>query len=99
MNINIEQGDGQMILNIKGKINNSTNEQFKSTLLEIVEKGTDLVLNFEETNFINSSGLRALLIAVQRLEANGKTLFVKNVNEVISEVFEMTGFDDMFVMI
>ena len=99
MRIDINYKNDQIILNIVGKISNTTCEDFKKTLLDAVGSNQELILDFEKVDFINSSGLRALLMSIQRLEAMGKSLFVKNINEVVMEIFQMTGFDDMFVII
>lgn len=99
MHIDISNENNQIILNIVGKISNTTCEEFKKTLLDAIEKNKEIILNFEKVDFINSSGLRVLLISIRKLEAYGRSLFVKNVNDVVMEVFQMTGFDDMFVMV
>ena len=59
----------------------------------IIEIDKDLVIiDFKELEYISSAGLRVLLAIKKMLEASGKKLEIHNVNEVILEVFNVTGF-------
>jgi anti-sigma B factor antagonist len=44
--------------------------------------------------YLSSAGLRVLLAAQKVMNKQGK-MIVKNVNETISEIFEITGFSDI----
>lgn len=58
----------------------------------------ELTLNLEELNYISSAGLRVVLIAHKKLKTNGGQLIIRNPNEIVQEVFEMTGFADMLTI-
>ena len=56
-----------------------------------------LTLDFSKLDYISSAGLRVLLTAHKTMAAkNG--LKITNVNEVVQEVFEVTGFADILTI-
>ena len=59
---------------------------------------TELVFDFEKLEYISSAGLR-ILLANQKIMNKQGSMVIKNVNEVIAEVFEVTGFADILTVI
>lgn len=54
-------------------------------------------MDFSELEYMSSAGLRVLL-AAQKVMNNQGRMVVKNVNDAIMEVFEMTGFADILTI-
>ena len=52
-----------------------------------------LILDFANLEYISSAGLRVLMATQKKLKAEGIPFVIKNVNEVINEIFRMSGFD------
>ena len=67
-------------------------------LEEVVDReiaGTsDLTFDFGEVEYISSAGLRVLLASQKMMNKQGN-MKILNVNDVVMEVFEMTGFCDI----
>ena len=62
---------------------------------ETVAEGIDdLVLDFADIEYISSAGLRVLLLVFKQMSAQGKMKLI-NVNEVVREVLDITGFLDI----
>ena len=59
---------------------------------------TNLVFDFRDLDYINSSGLRVLLMALKRLRLRGGTVSVCCARDYIQEVFEISGYDKLFGM-
>ena len=55
---------------------------------------TSLILDMDKLDYISSAGLRVLLSAQKEMNKKGSML-VKNVNENIMEIFDVTGFVDI----
>ena len=55
---------------------------------------TSLILDMDKLDYISSAGLRVLLSAQKEMNKQGSML-VKNVNENIMEIFDVTGFVDI----
>ncbi len=54
------------------------------------------MLDFEELNYISSSGLRVLLLAHKRLEGNSGQVRICSPNTMVREVFDTAGFSEIF---
>ena len=57
----------------------------------------NVVIDFEKVEYIYSAGLRVLLSTQKQMNKQG-TMVIRNVNETISEVFEITGFVDILTI-
>ena len=57
----------------------------------------ELVLDLEGLEYLSSAGLRVLLAAQKVMNRQG-SMVVKNVNETIMEIFEVTGFVDVLTI-
>lgn len=86
--------DGQnTVLYIEGSLKTSDAEEFGHRLMEVVQQETVVKIDMENTEFICSAVLRALLAAQAVVDDSGdKEMVLRNVNEEIYEVLTMTGF-------
>lgn len=69
----------------------------EAELKQSIEGVTELVFDFEKLEYISSAGLRILLAAQKIMNKQG-SMVVKNVNEIVAEVFEVTGFSDILTI-
>ena len=83
---------------LEGRLDTTTSPMLEAELKEPMEGITELIFNFEKLDYISSAGLRILLAAQKIMNKQG-SMVVKNVNNVISEVFEVTGFSDILTVI
>jgi anti-anti-sigma factor len=58
---------------------------------------TELVLDFSGLTYISSVGLRVILQTKKVFKKDNRKLTIKNMNETVREVFEMTGFLKLIV--
>ncbi len=85
------QEENTLILALQGRLDTNTAPLLEQTLTEELDGVTELVLDFEEIDYISSAGLRVLLAAQKRMKKQGSMKLV-NVSEVVNEIFEVTGF-------
>ena len=71
--------------------------RLEAELKQSIEGVTELVFDFEKLEYISSAGLRILLAAQKIMNKQG-SMVVKNVNEIVAEVFEVTGFSDILTI-
>lgn len=91
-----EIGDVRAV-KITGNLDTQASPAAQEQLIQLIDGGaTKVLIDFEDLNFISSSGLRMLLVAVKRLEAIGGQLRVCNANKMVQDVFEVSGFSDIF---
>ncbi|MDO4540033.1 MAG: STAS domain-containing protein [Syntrophomonadaceae bacterium] len=82
---------------LSGRLDTSTApelEQELKTALEGVEK---LAFDLAGLDYLSSAGLRVLLSAQKTMNKQG-SMVVRNVNETVREIFEVTGFDDILTI-
>ena len=83
---------------LSGGIDYSTQEDFKTANKQALaaEGITEIHVEFARATFLDSAGIRALLILKKETDASGKSLVLLNCNENMREIFEIGGFDRMF---
>ena len=90
--------DGKkMTLLLEGRLDTTTAPQLEAELKQGIADSTELNLDFAKLEYISSAGLRVLLAAQKVMNKQGK-MVIRNVNDVISEVFEVTGFADILTI-
>jgi anti-anti-sigma factor len=87
--------DDGVILAFAGEIDLSTAEEFRDDLCELTdgEKG-EVVLDLENCGFIDSTGLRTLIMLGRELRTRGQTLVLTGLKDAPRRVFEITGLLD-----
>ena len=82
------------ILNValEGRLDTVTAPEFESFLEENYDGTGSLVIDCEMLVYMSSAGLRVLLAAQKKTKGDMK---LKNVCELVTEIFEMTGFADI----
>ena len=93
--IDIVRNDDQICISPFGRIDTISSEPFKQTILPLIAEKQDMVIDLKNCEYISSSGLRVFLTIRKKMSPDQK-LSIINVSEDIMDVFELTGFDQMF---
>jgi anti-sigma B factor antagonist len=90
-----DQGDTKVVM-LNGKLDTNTTSAVESEINALLDGGASkLLINFEQLSYISSSGLRLLLATAKRLKGSGGDLKVCSLNEMATEVFEISGFSSI----
>ena len=82
---------------LEGRLDTMTAPELEAALNESVDGAESLTMDFSKLEYISSAGLRVLLSAHKAM--SGKSgMKVTNVNEIVREVFEVTGFADILTI-
>ena len=84
----------ELTLALEGRLDTVTAPELEKELKESLDGAERLILDFSKLDYISSAGLRVLLSAHKMMVAKGG-MKVTNVNEIVAEVFEVTGFADI----
>ena len=95
MEVKFDKQDSNLTVVISGNIDTVTAPELDAKLQENIAGVKDLVLDFAAVDYISSAGLRVILMTNQLMEDVDGNMTVKNVNEDVRDVFEMTGFDSL----
>ena len=79
---------------LEGRLDTTTAPELEQEIKQSLDGVEALVMDFAELTYISSAGLRVLLSAQKRMNNQG-TMKVIHVNEMVKEVFEVTGFSDI----
>ena len=82
---------------LEGRLDTMTAPELEAALKESMDGAESLTLDFSKLEYISSAGLRVLLSAHKAMTAKGG-MKVTNVNEIVQEVFEVTGFADILTI-
>ena len=94
LNIKKTIENGKAVLMPEGRLDTVTAPEMEKTVNEILPELRELVMDFKDLEYISSAGLRVLLSAQKAMNKQGK-MTVCNVNETITEIFDVTGFSDI----
>ena len=94
--INKELTGTALTLTVSGRLDTLTAPMLEQEIKASCGDITELTLDFQELQYISSAGLRGVLGAHKAMKGN---LVVKNVNEVVMEVFDVTGFSDILTIV
>ena len=87
--------DGEMLtLYVAGRIDTTNAKEFEDVINSELKNITGLIMDFAELEYISSAGLRVLLIAIKQMKKQGSMKIVHS-NEMVKEIFEVTGFADL----
>lgn len=96
MNITKKMNDGILEVTVEGRLDTSNATQLDDELKASINEANALVMDFSKLDYISSAGLRVLLSANKNLVKRGKeAIKVTNANDIVKEVFEVTGFSDI----
>ena len=84
------------IVQIEGELNTLTSPDAEAQLTQLIDAGArKIVVNFEQLDYISSAGLYILLATAKQLQVSGGELRICSLNDLVREVFEMSGFDSI----
>ncbi len=95
MQLTQTQIDDYKVIEFSGNLDTATSPEVEKTINECIENGDlKFIFNFEDTKYMSSAGLRVLLATAKKLKNRGE-LRITNLNTVIEEVFDISGFSSI----
>ena len=93
MKTSIQEVDGRIVASLSGELDTAAAVEVETALQPLLDaQGKDIVIDCTELEYIASSGLRILLSILKKAKASGGRVILKNPNDIIKDVLEMTGF-------
>ena len=97
MKINKSMNNGKLGIALEGRLDTTTAPELEQALKNDMDAATELTLDFAKLDYISSAGLRVLLSAHKTMAKKGG-MKVVNANEMVKEVFDVTGFADILTV-
>jgi len=92
-------GDDAYLISLSGEVDLYTAPDFKQQLLQVIGDGArQVIVDFSQTTFIDSTTLGVLVGGVKRLRSNDGQLSLVCNDRNITKIFEITGLDRVFTI-
>ena len=97
MEISVKTTNEVKVLAFEGRLDTQTFPDAQMQLTQLIEGGDEKILvNLEKLDYISSAGLRVLLAAAKQLKTADGELRICSLNEVVKEIFDISGFTTIF---
>ena len=97
LNITKTIEDGRAIVALDGRLDTVTAPELELAMKDTLADANGVTLDFEKLEYVSSAGLRVIL-SIQKNMAEKGGLKVTNVNDIIMEIFDVTGFAEILTI-
>ena len=92
MQINKTKDGSRLVLAPIGRVDTITSPELEAAV--VLDGIEELVFDLSQVDYISSAGLRVLLSAQKKMA--GKSMVIVGAKPAVKEVFDITGFSDIF---
>lgn len=97
LQINVRKVGEANIIDLNGELDAYTSPRFREVMLDLIEDGgAKLVINMANVEYIDSSGLGALVGGLKRASERHGRIVVVCTSPQVKKVFEITGLEKVF---
>lgn len=97
MTIEKNKNNSMMTIAVNGRLETTTAPQLETVVKTELDGITDLTFDFSNLDYVSSAGLRILLSAQKIMNKQGN-MKVVGANDIVMEIFEVTGFSDILTI-
>ena len=97
MNVNKIKDGKTLAIELEGRLDTVSAPQLEAELKSDLNGTEILIFDFSGLEYLSSAGLRVLLSAQKVMNRQGE-MKIKNVNSVIMDIFEITGFTEILTI-
>ena len=97
MDISEERQDGVVIVRVTGRLDASNVTALQEKLFACLDAGDRrIVLDGRRLDYIDSTGVRVILVAAKRLKPGGGEIVIAALSDYVNEVFTIAGLTTLF---
>jgi anti-sigma B factor antagonist len=98
VSIDVQRDGEDVVLRIAGELDMYSEAQLQYAISELDadDEIRTVVLDLSQTEFLDSSGLRAMLSAERRLQTQGRVMKVRSPSSLVARLLEVTSLADHF---
>lgn len=85
--------DKSLFVKISGELDLKVADSLRTELDRLIDEnpGKELILDFSNVNFIDSSGLGVLLGRYKKIYSKGNKIYIKDVQPQVKRILELSG--------
>ena len=95
MTINVKRDVEFVTLEITGRLDTTTAPNLESVVNELSVDTKELVFDMSGVEYISSAGIRVLIGAYKKMDFNQGIMRIEKANDMVCEIFEMTGLTEL----
>ncbi len=100
MNITIIKQEEKTFVTLDGRIDSTNAEQFQQDISPLMEgNNPDIDIDCSGMSYTSSQGLRIFLMLQKSVNARKGKMVMRNMNPMVKEVFDITGFTNIITII
>jgi len=97
MQFSVKTAGEVAIVMLQGKLDHRTSPDVQEQMTVLFEKGeAKILVNLKDLDYVSSAGLRIFLAAARQLKPDGGEIRICSLNDIVREVFEISGFTTIF---
>lgn len=97
MKTTVEEKDGVITVVFEGRMDTKSTPEVEEDLKPLFDsESQEIVIDCSNLEYVASSGLRVFLSIALDSQSKGKHVTIKGINSFVSNLFEMSGFTDLF---
>ena len=86
----------EMVIELEGRLDTNTAPDLEKEVSDLAGIKL-LIFDFAKLEYVSSAGLRIILSCQKQMDLQGN-MIIKNVNESIKDVLDITGFSDVLTI-
>ena len=98
LEVNVRERSGLAVIDLTGDVNSSAEEALNAGYDEAAAGGTDVVLNFEGVDYINSTGIALIVGLLAKARTTGIGVRAFGLSEHYRGIFEITRLADFMTI-
>jgi anti-anti-sigma factor len=100
MEVTINNKDSKTFVELDGRIDTTNAEQFQNDISPLMEgENPDIDIDCTGMTYTSSQGLRIFLMLQKSVMSRGGKMVMRNMNPMVKEVFDITGFSNIITII
>ena len=99
MNVSTKVENGTLFIELEGRLDTVTSQELSDLLPNEKRKDLDIAFDFAKLEYLSSAGLRLLVLFKKEAQATNNKMVIRNINDVVKEIFSVTGFDKILKII
>ena len=100
MEVIINKQSEKTLVELKGRIDTTNADQFQQDVSPLMEGDQpDIDIDCTGMSYTSSQGLRTFLLLQKSVNARGGKMVLRNMNPMVKEVFDITGFSNIITIL
>ena len=100
MDVIINKQEEKTMVVLNGRIDTTNADQFQQELTALMEgEKPDIDIDCTDMSYTSSQGLRTFLLLQKSVNATGGKMVLRNMNPMVTEVFDITGFSNIITIL